>query len=76
MPRQSLYQPKRPIQAGWRGRTTAISSAEAFEAVTEEILPTFTFDVDLAGIGVSLVNRRKWFLKWSTSQWALEVRIQ
>jgi vacuolar protein sorting-associated protein 13A/C len=37
---------------------TAISSAEAFEAVTEEVLPTFTFDVDFAGIGISLVNRR------------------
>lgn len=25
--------------------------------MTEEVLPTFTFDVDFAGIGLSLVNR-------------------
>ena len=55
---QSLYKPKRTDTSGLARSDTAISSAEAFEAVTEEILPTFTFDVDLAGIGVSLVNRR------------------
>lgn len=33
-------------------------SNEAFEAVTEEIQPTLTFNVDLEGIGVSLINRR------------------
>ncbi|KIM85199.1 hypothetical protein PILCRDRAFT_817197 [Piloderma croceum F 1598] len=55
---QSLYKPKRTDTSGLARSDTAISSAEAFEAVTEEILPTFTFDVDFAGIGVSLVNRR------------------
>jgi vacuolar protein sorting-associated protein 13A/C len=57
-PEQSLYKPKRTDTSGLARSDTAISSAEAFEAVTEEILPTFTFDVDFAGIGVSLVNRR------------------
>ena len=33
-------------------------SNEAFEAVTEEIQPTLAFNVDLEGIGVSLINRR------------------
>lgn len=33
-------------------------SNEAFEAVTEEIQPTLIFNVDLEGIGVSLINRR------------------
>ena len=55
---QSLYKPKRADTSGLARSDTTISSAEAFEAVTEEILPTFTFDVDFAGIGVSLVNRR------------------
>jgi vacuolar protein sorting-associated protein 13A/C len=34
------------------------SSVEGFEAVTEEIQPLVTFTLDLAGIGISLVNRR------------------
>src|ERR1700727_2219213 len=55
---RSLYKPKRNDTSGLARSDTAISSAEAFEAVTEEVLPTFTFTVDFAGIGVSLVNRR------------------
>lgn len=31
---------------------------EGFEAVTEEVQPLLTFTLDLAGIGVSMVNRR------------------
>jgi vacuolar protein sorting-associated protein 13A/C len=54
----SLYKPKRNDTGGLARSDTVISGAEAFEAVTEEVLPTFSFDVDFAGIGVSLVNRR------------------
>ena len=53
----SVYQPKRRNAGTLQRSDTAISSAEAFEAITEEVLPTFTFDVDFAGIGLSLVNR-------------------
>lgn len=31
---------------------------EAFEAVTEEVVPTLGFNVQFSGIGVSLVNRK------------------
>jgi vacuolar protein sorting-associated protein 13A/C len=55
---RSLYKPKRRNTSSLARSDTAISSAEAFEAVTEEVLPTFTFDVDFAGIGISLVNRK------------------
>lgn len=54
---RSVYKPRRRGTGGLARSDTAISSAEAFEAVTEEVLPTFTFDVDFAGIGLSLVNR-------------------
>lgn len=55
---QSVYKPKRRSTSGLARSDTAISGLEAFEAVTEEVLPTFTFDVDFAGIGISLVNRK------------------
>lgn len=55
---QSVYKPKRRNTSGLARSDTTISSSEAFEAVTEEVLPTFTFDVDFAGIGISLVNRK------------------
>jgi vacuolar protein sorting-associated protein 13A/C len=55
---RSLYKPKRNDTGALARSDTATSSAEAFEAVTEEISPTFNFDVDFVGIGVSLVNRR------------------
>lgn len=34
------------------------SSQEAFEAVEEEISPTFSFNLDLEGFGLSLINRK------------------
>ena len=37
---------------------TVSSSAEAFEAITEEIASSLTFLLDLPGLGVSLVNKR------------------
>lgn len=37
---------------------TISSTAEAFEAVTEAVSTTMAFTVDLAGIGICLINRR------------------
>lgn len=37
---------------------TVSGSAEAFDAITEEVLPTLAFTVDFAGIGISLVNKK------------------
>lgn len=34
------------------------SSQDAFEAIQEEVTPTLSFNVDIEGIGVSLINRR------------------
>lgn len=34
------------------------SSAEAFEAIAEDVTPTLAFGIELAGIGLSLINRK------------------
>ncbi|EEB98547.1 hypothetical protein MPER_01922, partial [Moniliophthora perniciosa FA553] len=55
----SLYKPKpRSVTGSLSRQDTVSSSVEAFEAVTEEIPPTFGFKVDFAGIGISLVNKK------------------
>ncbi|KAK0233092.1 hypothetical protein IW262DRAFT_1304036 [Armillaria fumosa] len=56
-PEHSLYKPKNK-SSGSISRQDTISSAEAFEAITEDIVPTFGFSINFAGIGISLVNRR------------------
>ncbi|KAJ2927125.1 hypothetical protein H1R20_g9964, partial [Candolleomyces eurysporus] len=58
-PERSLYRPKqRSNSMSISRQDTMSSSVEGFEAVTEEIQPLVTFTLDLAGIGISLVNRR------------------
>jgi len=58
-PEYSLYKPRNRSNSGSIARQDTIaSSTEAFEAITEEVKPTLTFNVELAGIGISLVNRR------------------
>ncbi|KAF9459895.1 vacuolar protein sorting-associated protein 13 [Collybia nuda] len=58
-PERSLYKPRTKSYPSSTLRQDTISSTvEAFEAVTEEVLPTFSFGVDFVGIGVSLINRR------------------
>lgn len=57
-PEHSLYKPKNKSISGSISRQDTISSSEAFEAITEDIVPTFGFSVNFAGIGISLVNRR------------------
>ena len=58
-PEFSLYKPKsKSPTASISRQDTFTSSAEAFEAITEEDVPNFGFNIALAGIGVSLVNKR------------------
>ncbi|EIW86715.1 vacuolar protein sorting-associated protein 13 [Coniophora puteana RWD-64-598 SS2] len=53
----SVYKPKRQ-STGSLARSDTFASSEAFEAVTEDSTPTLNIQLDLAGIGVSLINRR------------------
>ncbi|KAJ8084002.1 Vacuolar protein sorting-associated protein 13 [Marasmius tenuissimus] len=56
---QSPYKPRGRGTSGSLARQDTISSAvETFEAVSEEVAPSFAFSVDFAGIGISLVNRK------------------
>lgn len=58
-PERSLYKPRqRSNSIGITRQDTISSSAEAFEAIAEEVISTFSFTLDVAGIGVSLINRR------------------
>ncbi|GLB36151.1 putative vacuolar protein sorting-associated protein [Lyophyllum shimeji] len=58
-PEQSIYKPRaRSSSASIARQDTISSTAEAFEAVAENVPVALTFTVDLSGIGVSLVNRR------------------
>ncbi|KAF5355629.1 hypothetical protein D9756_003767 [Leucocoprinus leucothites] len=54
-PDQSLYKPR--FRSASLSRQDTFSSAEAFEAVTEQIEISLSVLVDLNGIGLSLVNR-------------------
>ncbi|KAG9314367.1 hypothetical protein JVU11DRAFT_5161 [Chiua virens] len=53
---QSLYKPKH--RTGSLYRSDTIGSIEAFEAVSEDAAPTLRIEVDLAGIGISFINRK------------------
>ncbi|KAF8168100.1 vacuolar protein sorting-associated protein 13 [Crassisporium funariophilum] len=56
---QSLYKPRqRSGSLSATRQDTISSSAEAFEAITEEVASSMAVFVDLAGIGISLINKR------------------
>ncbi|RDB28887.1 Vacuolar protein sorting-associated protein 13 [Hypsizygus marmoreus] len=56
---QSVYKPRKRSNSGSVTRQdTMSSSADAFEAVTENVPPSMSFSVELAGIGISLINKR------------------
>jgi vacuolar protein sorting-associated protein 13A/C len=56
---RSLYKPRHRASTMAISRQDTISSTvEAFEAVPEEVSPNYTLVVDLAGVGVSLVNKK------------------
>lgn len=55
---RSLYKPKHRSSGISSRQDTISSTAEAFEAITEEIVPTLAFNLEFAGIGMSLVNRK------------------
>ena len=54
---RSLYKPKHRT-TGSLSRSDTLGSLEAFEAVSEDAAPTLRVEVDLAGIGISLINRK------------------
>jgi vacuolar protein sorting-associated protein 13A/C len=54
----SPYRPKLRTSSSSLRVDTISNGVEAFEAVTEDVQPSFLLDVDLDGIGISLVNRR------------------
>lgn len=56
---RSMYKPRRRnTNSAISRQDTNSSTAEAFEAVPEEDTPNYTVAVDLAGVGVSLVNKK------------------
>ncbi|KAG6813789.1 hypothetical protein H0H92_007201 [Tricholoma furcatifolium] len=58
-PERSVYKPRaRSTSASITRQDTISSTSEAFEAVTEQVLPSLAFNIDFAGIGISLVNKR------------------
>jgi vacuolar protein sorting-associated protein 13A/C len=54
----SPYRPKLRTSSSSLRVDTISSGAEAFEAVTEDVQPSFLLDVGLEGIGISFINRR------------------
>ncbi|KAJ3551176.1 hypothetical protein NM688_g4862 [Phlebia brevispora] len=54
----SLYKPARRSTLSLAQQDSMSGSQEAFEAVEEEISPTFVFTLDVEGFGLSLVNRK------------------
>ncbi|KAJ7634302.1 vacuolar protein sorting-associated protein 13 [Mycena polygramma] len=57
-PEMSLYKPKRANSMPLSRQDTISGSTEAFDAITEEVLPSLAFTLDFAGIGISLVNKK------------------
>ncbi|TFK30442.1 vacuolar protein sorting-associated protein vps13 [Coprinopsis marcescibilis] len=55
---QSLYRPKPRVSSTNITRQDTLSSTEGFEAITETVTPILSFKLDLAGIGLSLINKR------------------
>ncbi|KIK70982.1 hypothetical protein GYMLUDRAFT_33082 [Collybiopsis luxurians FD-317 M1] len=55
---QSLYKPTRTNTGTLSRQDTISSTIEAFEAVTQEDVPTLGVHIQFSGIGVSLVNRK------------------
>ncbi|KAG1757583.1 vacuolar protein sorting-associated protein 13 [Suillus lakei] len=54
----SLYKPKLHSSSSLSRSDTMTSSSEAFEAIMEDVSPTLSFNVEFAGIAISLVNRK------------------
>lgn len=55
----SIYKPRhRGSTISSIARQEGTSTAEAFEAIAEEVTPSLTFSLDFAGIGLSLINKR------------------
>jgi vacuolar protein sorting-associated protein 13A/C len=57
-PELSVYRPRHRDSISITRHESAASSQEAFEAVTEETPPTLAFNLDLEGVGISLINKK------------------
>jgi vacuolar protein sorting-associated protein 13A/C len=57
-PKSSVYRPRHRDSISVARQDSAASSQEAFEAVTEDIAPTLALNLDLEGLGISLINRK------------------
>lgn len=64
---RSLYKPKLPT-TGALSRSDTLGSLEGFEAVSEDAAPTLRIEVDLAGIGISLINRKMIEVVYASSE--------
>lgn len=53
----SVYKP-RQRSSSTATRQDSLASSEAFEAVSDQVKPTLTFDIDFEGIGVSLIDKK------------------
>jgi vacuolar protein sorting-associated protein 13A/C len=54
----SVYRPRHRESVSVAKVESAASSQEAFEAVTEEVAPSLALNLDLEGVGISLINRK------------------
>lgn len=54
----SLYKPKFHSSSSLSRADTMTSSSEGFEAIMEDVPPTLSFNMEFAGIAISLVNRK------------------
>lgn len=54
---KSLYKLRRK-GTGSVSRQDSVMGTEAFEAVTDRMAPAFSFDIDIAGIGISLISKK------------------
>jgi vacuolar protein sorting-associated protein 13A/C len=64
---RSVYKPKHRT-IGSLPRSDTLGSVEAFEAVFEDAAPTLKIEVDLAGIGISLINRKMIEVVYASSE--------
>jgi len=57
-PERSVYKPKGYKTSTFESLDTLASGVEGFEATHEDAPPNLTFNLECAGIGLSLVNRK------------------
>ena len=59
VPERSMYKPRRRSSSTLSARTESHSSgSDIFEAVPERVSSSITYSIDLAGIGISVINKK------------------